>query len=161
MFVAVAGAGLTFGMWWTYFVLPQADILHARRERSFWFGYLHIVVLASIVGTGAGLHVAAYYIERHSELASVATVSAVVIPVGVYILTIYVLYSLLAHAVARLHILLVGLTAAVLGLAVLLAAHGISMANCLLVVTLAPVVSVVGYEMAGYRHAAEVIAKNA
>jgi hypothetical protein len=80
--------------------------------------------------------------------------------VGVYILTVYVLYSLLARAVARLHIMVVVLTAAVLGGAVLLAANGISMANCLLVVTLAPVVSVVGYELAGYRHAAAVVAKN-
>ena len=30
VFVAVAGIGLTFGMWWTYFVsVPQAELLHA------------------------------------------------------------------------------------------------------------------------------------
>ena len=154
VFVAVAGTGLTFGMWWTYFVLPHADILHARRERSFWFGYLHILVFASIVATGAGLHAAAYYIERHSELSSVATVLSVVIPVGVYILTVYALYSLMAGRVKRFHVLLVVLSAAVLGTAVLLAANGMSMANCLLVVTLAPVVSVVGYELVGHRHVA-------
>ncbi|MDZ4264947.1 MAG: low temperature requirement protein A, partial [Mycobacterium sp.] len=51
VFVGVAGTGLTFGMWWTYFVVPHADILHARRERSFWFGYLHILVYAAIVAT--------------------------------------------------------------------------------------------------------------
>lgn len=160
VFVAVAGIGLTFGMWWTYFVLPQADILHARRERSFWFGYLHIVVFASIVATGAGLHAAAYYIEDHSELSSIATVMTVVIPVGIYILAIYVLYSLMAHKVEPFHVLLVVLTAGVLGLALLLAANGISMANSLLVVTLAPVVSVVGYELAGHRHAAAAVARN-
>lgn len=160
VFVAVAGIGLTFGMWWTYFVLPQADILHARRERSFWFGYLHIVVFASIVATGAGLHAAAYYIEDHSKLSSLATVMTVVIPVGIYILAIYVLYSLMAYTVERFHVLLVVLTAAVLGLAVLLAANGMSMANSLLVVTLAPVVSVVGYELVGHRHAAAAVARN-
>lgn len=154
VFVAVAGTGLTFGMWWTYFVLPHADILHARRERSFWFGYLHMLVFASIVATGAGLHAAAYYIERHSELSSVATVLSVVIPVGVYILTVYALYSLMAGRVERFHVLLLVLSAAVLGTAVLLAANGVSMANCLLVVTLAPVVSVVGYELVGHRHVA-------
>ena len=36
-----------------------------------------------------------------------------------------------------------------------LAAAGISMANCLLVVTLAPMVTVVGYETLGHRHAAD------
>ena len=54
VFVAVAGIGLTFGMWWTYFVVPQADLLHAHRERSFWFGYLPIVMFGAIVATGAG-----------------------------------------------------------------------------------------------------------
>ena len=29
--VAVAGTGLTFGMWWTYFLVPSADLLHAHR----------------------------------------------------------------------------------------------------------------------------------
>ncbi len=47
VFVAVAGIGLTFGMWWTYFVVPQADLLHAHRERSFFFGYFHIVTFGA------------------------------------------------------------------------------------------------------------------
>jgi hypothetical protein len=42
-----------------------------------------------------------------------------------------------------------------------LAGAGFSMANCLLVVTLAPMVTVVGFEMVGHRHTAEVIAKTA
>ena len=82
VFVGVAGTGLTFGMWWTYFVLPHADLLHARRERSFWFGYLPILVFGAIVATGAGLHAAAYYVEHHSKLGSVATVLAVALPWG-------------------------------------------------------------------------------
>lgn len=149
VFVAVAGIGLTFGMWWTYFVMPQADLLHARRERSFWFGYTHILVFASIVATGAGLHAAAYSIEHHCELSSVATVMTVVVPVGIYVVTVYFMNWLMASSVESLHVLLAVLTVAVLALAVLLAAAGISMTNCLLVVTLAPVVSVVGFEVAG------------
>lgn len=160
VFVAVAGTGLTFGMWWIYFVFPPAEILHARRERSFLFGYLHILVFASIVATGAGLHAAAYYIEHHSELGSVATVLSVVIPVGSYILMVYVLYAVMTQTVHLFQVLMLILTAAVLGLAVLLAANGISMANCLLVVTLAPVVPVVGYELVGHRSAAQAIAKS-
>src|SRR5271166_304578 len=70
--VAVAGTGLTFGMWWVYFVVPAADLLHAHRDRSFGYGYSHIVLFGSIVATGAGLHSAAYYIQHRSELDSVA-----------------------------------------------------------------------------------------
>lgn len=159
VFVVVAGVGLTFGMWWTYFVVPQADVLRAYRERSFWFGYFHIVVFGAIVATGAGLHAAAYYIEHHSKLGSVETVLSVAVPVGAYIASIYVLYVLMLRTFDAFHMLLLVLTAAVLGVAVWLAAAGFSMANCLLVVTLAPVVTVVGYEVLGHKHAAEALAK--
>jgi hypothetical protein len=37
---------------------------------------------------------------------------------------------------------------------------GVSMANCLLVVTLAPMVTVVGYESLGHRHAARDIERS-
>ena len=58
------------------------------------------------------------------------------------------------------HILLLVLTAVVLAIAVWLADAGYSMANCLLVVTLAPLVTVIGYEVLGHRHAAEAIAES-
>jgi low temperature requirement protein LtrA len=159
-FVAVAGIGLTFGMWWTYFVVPQADLLHAHRERSFWFGYFHIVVFGAIVATGAGLHAAAYYIENHSKLGSAETVLSVAIPVAVYVASVYGLYMMMVRTVDTFHVLLVALTVVVLGAAVWLAEAGVSMANCLLVVTLAPMVTVVGYELLGHRHAAEAIARS-
>lgn len=160
IFVAVAGIGLTFGMWWTYFVVPQSDLLNAHRDRNFWFGYLPIVTLGSIVATGAGLHGAAYYIEHQSKLGSVQTVLSVAVPVATYIASIYLLYMLLLRTVDAFHLLLLALTALVLGAAVWMAAAGISMANCLLVVTLAPMVTVVGYESLGHRHAAAAIARS-
>ncbi len=152
-FIVVAGVGLTFGMWWSYFVVPQAELLRAHRERSFWFGYLPIVMYGAIVATGAGLHVAAYYIEHHSKLNSVQTVLAVALPVGLYLVSIYGLYFVIVRKVALFHLVLLVLSAVVLAIAVWLAESGYSMANCLLVVTLAPLVTVVGYEVAGHRHA--------
>src|SRR4029453_4909932 len=137
---------------WTYFVVPQADLLHAHRERSFIFGYFHLLTFGAVLATGAGLHAAAYYIEHDSKLGSVETVLSVALPVGAYIASVYILYAWLVRTVDAFHLLLIALTAAVLGLAVWLAAAGISMANCLLVVTLAPVVTVVGFELVGHRH---------
>ncbi len=156
--LAVAGTGLTFGMWWMYFMVPTADVLHVHRERSFWFGYLHIPVYAAIVATGAGLHTAAYYIEHHSELGSIGTVVSVVIPVAVYVGLIYLLFALMVRTRDLFHVLLIVLTGAVLAAAVLLALAGVPMAVCLLVATLAPVVSVVGFEVLGHRHLAEALA---
>ena len=160
VFVAVAGIGLTFGMWWTYFIVPQAELLHAHPERSFVWGYFHILPFGGIVATGAGLHAAAYYIEHRSRLGSVETVLAVAVPVAVYIVSVYVLYAVLVRAVDAFHLLLIAVTGAVLGVAVWMAHDGVSMANCLLVVTLAPMVTVVGYETLGHRHAADAIARS-
>ncbi len=151
--LAVAGTGLTFGMWWIYFAVPSADLLHAHRERSFWFGYLHIAVFGSIVATGAGLHTAAYYVEQQSQLGAVGTVLSMVVPVAVYVGLIYVLYGLMVRTWDGWHLLLAALTAAVLVAAVASAAAGVPMTACLLIVTLAPVVSVVGFEVLGHRRA--------
>ena len=157
--VAVAGTGLTFGMWWIYFVVPSAHLLHAQRRKAIPFGYGHIAVFSSIVATGAGLHVAAYYIEGQSTLGSVATVLTVAIPVGIYIVSVYLLYLLLVGGRDSFHALMMVLTAVVLAGAVWLAAAGVSMAVCLLVIMGAPVVTVVGFELFGHRHATEALAR--
>lgn len=149
--VAVAGTGLTFGMWWTYFLLPAADLLHPHRESSFRYGYLHIVVFGSIVATGAGLHAAAYYIEHKSGLGSAATVLSVALPVGIYLATMCVIHLLLLRTFGAFHLALLTLTAGVLAGAVWLAAAGTPMALCLLIVMAAPAVTVLGYELAGRR----------
>jgi low temperature requirement protein LtrA len=158
IFLIVAGTGLTFGMWWIYFAIPAADILHAHRERSFVFGYLHVPLYGAIVATGAGLHTAAYYIEEHSEIGSLGTVFSVVIPVAAYVMLVYFIYALMVHTWDVFHVVLVALTLMVLAAAVLAAAAGVPMAACLLIATLAPVVSVVGFELVGHRHATAAIA---
>lgn len=158
--LAVAGTALTFGMWWVYFMVPAADVLHAHRERSFWFGYLHMPVFGAIVATGAGLDFAALTIQGHSALGPVGTVLAVVIPLGVYIALVYVMYVLMLRAADALHLVLVVLTAVVLAASVALAAAGVPMGVCLLVASLAPMVSVVGFEIIGHRHAAAALARS-
>ena len=100
---------------------------------------------AAIVATGAGLHAAAYYIEHHSKLGSVGHgVGRGATGRGLHRLGLRPLRMLLVRTVDAFHLLLLVLTAVVLVIAVWLAAAGISMANCLLVVTLAPMVTVVG-----------------
>jgi low temperature requirement protein LtrA len=160
IFLVVAGTGLTFAMWWIYFSVPMADVLHAHPERSFAFGYLHIPLFAAIVATGAGLHTAAYYVQEQSSIGSIGTVFSVVIPVAVYIALVYFLYSLMVRTWDVFHVLLVALTAAVLVVAVIAAAAGVPMTACLLIATFAPVVSVVGFEVVGHRHAAAAIAES-
>jgi hypothetical protein len=87
------------------------------------------------------------------------TVFAVAVPVGIYVGLIYLIYGMLVRSWDVLHLWLLVLTAAVLVIAVLLAWVGVSMALCLLVVTLAPAVTVVGFEVSGHQHAQAALAK--
>ncbi|AJE82180.1 hypothetical protein SLNWT_1804 [Streptomyces albus] len=150
--VVVAGVGLTFGMWWVYFSTPFGDILVHRRARGYLFGYGHIPLFIGVAGAGAGLHVAGLYLEHHTEIGETAVVLSLALPVGLYLLMIYLLHTLLLSAADRFHLLLISLTLAVLAAAVLLAAAGVALAVCLLVVMLAPFATVIGYETIGHRH---------
>jgi low temperature requirement protein LtrA len=150
--VAVAGTGLTFGLWWIYFTVPSAEVLHAHRKRAFPWGYGHILIFSSIAATGAGLHVAAAYIGHEAHIGPTATVLTVAVPVAVFVFALFALYTFLVHAADPFHISLLVGTNAVLALAVLLATVGVPMAVCLVVLMFAPLVAVVGYETIGYRH---------
>jgi low temperature requirement protein LtrA len=156
--VCVAGTGLTFGLWWVYDILPAAEILSNHRRRSFIWGYGHMVIFAAIVATGAGLHVAAYYIEHKAHIGSVATVLTVALPVSTYLLSIYATYAYLVRRVDPLHYGLIAATAVVVVLSVGAAMAGLDMAYCLIILMFAPVVTIVGYEVSGHRHQAEALA---
>jgi len=156
--LGLAGVGVTFGMWWTYFVIPSGDILHAHRRRGFVWGYGHIPLFGSLVAVGAGLHAAAYRLEHHSALSDTQTVLAVAVPLGIYGLLLYALYAALSHSFDPFHLLLIALTAVVLVAGVALVAAGAPLSWALLVVAFSPWVTVIGYETVGHRHNEDVIA---
>ncbi|MBE1875198.1 low temperature requirement protein A [Myceligenerans sp. TRM 65318] len=155
--VAFAGMALTFGLWWTYWITPAAAMLHAHRERSFVWGYGHIVIYAALAAVGAGLHVAAYYLEGESHLDATGTVLAVAVPVAVFIAADYLIFMAVTRSTHRLHVVLVAGAGALLIAAVAAAGAGVAMAWCLLLVMLAPAVSVIGYETVGHRHVARLV----
>ena len=146
-------------MWWTYFVIPHGHLLSAHRERSFGWGYWHIPLFGAVVAIGAGLHVAAYYLEEHSELSATGTVWALAVPLAVYVACLFLLYALITRTMDPFHFLLIGLSAGVMALSVGLAWSGVSMVWCLAVLALVPWVTVVGYETVGHRHNAAVLAQ--
>ena len=118
----------------------RRQIAHGKYERSFLFGYGHMPVFGAIVATGAGLHVAAYYIEEQSVLTSTQTVLALAIPVALYLALIFALYSYMVRTIDTFHVVLVSLVAITLAASVVLVSAGVDMAVCLLVVMLAPIV---------------------
>lgn len=157
--VAVAGMGLTFSMWWCYFLLPSGEILHARRDRAFPWAHTSLPMFAAIAATGAGLHAAALFIAHQAHIGPVMTVLALAVPVAVFVLGIYGLYTVLYHRISRFHIGLLAATGLVLAAGPLLAWAGVSMAPCLLVIMAAPWVTVIGYEAHGHREVAEAFAQ--
>ena len=156
--LGLAGTALPFGLWWTYFVIPCGDLLAAHRSRVFGWGYGHIPMFGAIVAAGAGLHAAAYALEHKSELSETQTLLTVAIPVSIYLLGLYLLYAALSRTMDPFHLLLIALTGVVVALAIVLSASGVSLTWTLLVLALAPWVTVVGYETVGHRHNAEVLA---
>ncbi len=156
--LGLAGTAMTFGVWWTYFVVPCGDLLHAYRSRVFGWGYGHIPLFGAVVGIGAGLHAAAYYLEHHSGLGATATLMTVAVPLTIYLMGLYLLYAALTRTLDPFHLLLVALTLVVVAAAIAVSAAGASLTTSLLVLTLAPWVTVVGYELVGHRHNAEVLA---
>jgi low temperature requirement protein LtrA len=157
--LVITGIGLAFGLWWTYFILDAGVVLKKYRERAFVWGYGHVLIFASIIATGTGLHMVEYLIEHHTEIGIVGTVVSVALPVFVFMLTSFVLYAWVMRSLDPLHVLLVVLSALLLAAGVVAAALGAPIGVCLILVTLSPYVVVVGYETLGHRHQAERLAK--
>jgi len=152
--VVASGIGLAFGLWWNYFILPSGQILSRHRNRAFAWGYVHIVMYAAIAATGAGLHVAAYVIEGVAQIGTLGAITAVAVPVLIFSVTLFWLYTYLVQEFDPFHIALFAATVLLLALAIVLAASGASIGLCLILVTLAPAVIVVGFETIGHRHEA-------
>ena len=159
--VGIAGTGLTFGMWWIYYMVPAAEVLERHRDRAFVWGYGQMLVVTAIVATGAGLHVAAYFIEHRAVIGPLATVLSVALPVAAYIGLNYATYYYLVRRFQRLDMWLLTGIAAVLVASVVAAQSGIDVAKCLVILILAPTIIVVGYEGRGYRNEADALSVNA
>ncbi|MGY3127468.1 low temperature requirement protein LtrA [Agrococcus sp. UYP33] len=152
--VAFGGTALAFCMWWVYFTMPSGKVLHRFRERGFTWGYGHLVIFGSIAATGAGLHVAAYEIQGVAHIDHVAAMVTVAVPVGVFLIALFAIYSLLLRELDRFHILLFALSVATLVAAVLAVVAGASMGTGIVLTACAPLVVIVGYEAVGHRHQA-------
>jgi low temperature requirement protein LtrA len=152
--IGIAGMGLTFGMWWVYYLVPSGDILLRHRDRAPVWGYVQMLIVTAIVATGAGLHLAAFFMEHKAQITVVGAVLAVAVPVVVFLGSLHALYYYLVRRFRAFDGWLLFASSGVAGLAVLAASAGVSLATCLVILTLAPIVTIVAYEVLGYRHQA-------
>ncbi|KQZ07473.1 hypothetical protein ASD23_16585 [Agromyces sp. Root1464] len=150
--VAFGGTALAFGLWWVYFTMPSGKVLQRFRERGFVWGYLHYFIFIALAGAGAGLHVAAYEIEGVAHIGLVPALLTVVVPVGVFMVALFTIYSLLLRQFDPFHIWLFIGSLLVLVAAVAAVAAGATFGVGILITAASPFVVVVGYETVGHRH---------
>jgi len=140
--VGFGGTALAFGMWWIYFILPTGQALHLQRHRAFFFGYGHIPIFAAIAATGAGLHVAAYYIDHEAHISAAVAVASIAVPVAIFKVSLTAMFSIMITVERTIIAVAAGVLAALAG-SVGLAVAGVSVPVCLLVIVLALGVSIV------------------
>ncbi|OFI38869.1 hypothetical protein BIU82_16940 [Arthrobacter sp. SW1] len=156
--IGLGGTGLAFTLWWVYFILPAGHALHVRRHRAFTFGYGHMIIFAAIAATGAGLHVLAYYIDHESHISAAAAVASVAIPVAIFKVALAWVYGSLL-GINRINVGLTSLVVVVSAASIGLAAAGVPVTACLLVIVVAPAVAIVVDELAGHRRRAAALEK--
>lgn len=148
--VVAAGIGLSFALWWSYFVLPSAHVLAVRRAKAFPWGYGHIFIFGSIAAVGAGLHLIGYVYDPEMDVSTVTVITAIAAPVLVFAVSLYLIYTWLVSEITRNA--WVQLPALLLpALAIVLAAVGTPMWVCLLLVLASPVTIIVSYEAGAWR----------
>jgi hypothetical protein len=103
---------------------------------------------AAIAATGAGLHVAAYYIDHDAQISAAAAVASIAVPVAIFKASLTSLYYVMLGADRTIIAVAAGVLVA-LGGSIGLAAAGASVPVCLLVIVLALGVSIVVDERRG------------
>jgi low temperature requirement protein LtrA len=144
--VGLAGVGLTFGIWWAYFLFPSGALLEHFRSRSRLWGNGHIPLFIAVVAVGGGLHLAAYAIDGQSHLGPVPTLLAIAIPLAAYAVLIYALFGSLTRALTRRHLWQLAASLAVALLSVVLVALGSPLSVGLVVLSFVPWVTVIAQE---------------
>jgi low temperature requirement protein LtrA len=150
--LVVAGTALTLSLWWDYFIVPFGTFLSRARSRRWSFAYGHVLIFAPVIAVGMGLHAAAYVVSGEATIGVPGMVVAIAIPLALFDLAYFGVYSLLVRAIDLFHMVLLCGTLAVLGAGVVAARGGLSLGWSLVILAASPFVTVVGYETVGHRH---------
>ncbi len=150
--IGLAGVSLTFSIWWVYFTLPSAQILHKQRHKFLVWSSLQIVLVISIVAIGAGLDIAALFLEGKASIGNLPSVLTVAVPVAIFLCTIFSLKFYLTKNFDRFQFALILTSIAIYASTIIAAAFGLNMAICLLLLVLVPSISIFGHEYKTYEN---------
>ncbi|HEY1093093.1 MAG TPA: low temperature requirement protein A, partial [Glycomyces sp.] len=131
-----------------------------HRERGFVWGYGHLVIFGSLAATGAGLHVASTVISHEAHISATAAILTLVIPVAIFMVALFALYSLLLLEFDPFHLLLFVGSMLALAASVAAVAAGATVGVGIVIAACAPLIVIVGYETVGHRHQSAALAKS-
>ncbi|WP_214465914.1 low temperature requirement protein A [Microbacterium flavescens] len=151
--VAFGGTALAFSMWWMYFAIPFGKVLGQHRERAFVWGYLQIALFGSLIGVGAGLHLAATVITHDAHVDATYAILTIAISVFAFETLLLVLSTLLVRAFNVFQVWLHVGAFAVLVAGVAAVALGASLGVGIILVAASPAIAVVGPESVSRRRA--------
>ncbi len=120
--LVVLGSGglvLLFALWWMYFLKDAGEGLRRRPQHSFLWGYGHYVVFAALAALGAGLEVGVEALGHHLAVSDLVVALAVTGPVASFVLVVWLLHAPLADGYRATALPVLGSTAAVLAVALL------------------------------------------
>ncbi len=83
--VAIAAVVTAFAMWWLYFTEDEAQLATDRFDRTFVWGYGHVLIFAGGAAAGAGFATQVDVLTEHAHLTGVVADFAVAVPVAVYL----------------------------------------------------------------------------
>ncbi|MFW0789182.1 low temperature requirement protein A [Gordonia sp. CPCC 205333] len=146
--LGLTGMTIPFAMWWIYFVVPTGEALHLRRRKCFAWGYGHIIIFMATAAVGAGLHVAALYIEHEAHVGAGVVAATVAVPLGIFCIGILAIYDYLLDF-DPLTVVLGGGALVFLAGSVILASAGVSIVVALVVAAGAPLFILVVDEAGG------------
>lgn len=82
--IAVGGLLIVFSLWWLYFDRPRDHLLVMTKAVFVW-GYVHLVVFASVAAVGSALALAIDDASHQVELGTAGVGLAVAVPVALYL----------------------------------------------------------------------------
>ncbi|HEX6330930.1 MAG TPA: low temperature requirement protein A [Actinomycetota bacterium] len=98
--IAVGGLLIVFSLWWLYFDRPRDHLLVMTKAVFVW-GYVHLVVFASVAAVGSALALAIDDASRQVELGTAGVGLAVAVPVALYLFAIWGLHVHVADSPLR------------------------------------------------------------
>lgn len=138
--------GLIVGLWWSYFLVPFAQVLHLRRERAFLWAYGHALVFIALAALDGVLGLAADVFRseaghaignHHDGVSPVLAIALVAVSVVVFLSTLWWLGGRTTRRAERSPLLLLP-AALFAGTAVASVTYGLPLPWGLLLLALTP-----------------------